>query len=227
MTVLLFLTFGLKSQVNFSGLYLDSSEHFVFRLELLSNHYFKFEKVNRYGIDNNFNYMGTFKNNADTIELKINNSPYEIEYYQQIRIDSLQNKTLIYTCYSRNKPLQSSSPIKYYIDGQMVKSNKQDLNSTDTVDGIPIWINNDCNSIRFTDSNGNADFDATELESINTSYGTIYPKGKGNNCYILYLTTNTVLDKSPFLWNRLLIQDDLIIPLECNRPIDFIKLKLK
>ena len=206
--------------------YYYSDGNFSYKLELNIDSTFIYNHASRQGSTKT---DGKWHQQNDTIILHNYQKPWKILYGQEAHIDTLKESIIVeLTLDTTDKISFSHENVTYYIDGLKVRSKSAKSNTKESetkfrLTDFEIWLDDNCRRKHLTDINNKVEFSEKISSVINLEYDN-YRINQSNSNYFLIHLSGITFPTSPkdLQWNKWLLKDRIMVPIECNRPIDYL-----
>lgn len=158
-------------------------------LELYYNHRFAYTSKSKIIGENHV--KGSWKKKGDTLYLKMDNKPWDISRVTEQYVDSFKNKTIVHI-QTTDLNIQQRT-----ISGSLTDSS-YGIDSSVTVEGFQVWINNDCNTRELSNKNGNVLYTRQPIQKLSFDCGEYIVRNPNANYFIITLDSFPI-DTSPSL----------------------------
>lgn len=223
LTIVPFLTFGQTIPQNIIGTYSYSNGNFYYKLELKKDSTFAYQFSFHRGSTSS---TGKWSLSKDTLFLMDYEKPWTIKQVEEITLDTLGDNSVIEVIINDTNSIHIRGDHDIYIDGQPTKVKYDSKTERDVVTDFEIWVNNECNSPQLTDKFGRIKFVNKRVRTISFDYDKYLIKDPKSNYFILTLSNYPILVSPPILtWTKWVFEGDKLSPIDCNKRLDYIKLK--
>lgn len=205
--------------------YIYSDENFYYNLELKEDSTFIYNMGFHRGSTSSH---GKWKQNTDTLNLFDYEKPFLIKDVEEKKVASLKNYALIEVIYINDTSNRRSREGKstLYIDNKLVENLVINAPNKNFISNFKLWVNGNCNNEQETNSKGQIKISNIKIHSISFDYDTYKIKNTENNYFVLTLNTLPQPIGPPTLyWTQWIFKDNTLQPIECNKTLDYIKLK--
>ena len=223
LTIVPFLTYGQTVPQNIIGTYSYSVGNFYYKLELKKDSTFAYQNSFHRGSTAS---TGKWKFSKDTLFLMDYEKPWTIKTVEEFTIDTLGDNSVIEVIINDTNAIHIRGDHDIYIDGQPTKVKYDSKTRRDVVTDFEIWVNNECNNPQLTDKAGRIRFLNKRIKTISFDYDKYLIKDPKSNYFILTLSNYPIYVSPPTLyWTKWVLIGDNLSPLECNKLLDYIRLK--
>ncbi|MBL7882618.1 MAG: hypothetical protein JNL69_01005 [Bacteroidia bacterium] len=223
LTIVPFLTFGQTVPQSIIGTYSYSDGNFFYKLELKKDSTFAYQNSFHRGSTAS---TGKWKFSKDTLFLMDYEKPLTIKNVEEVMLDTLGNNSVIEVIINDTDAIHIRGDHNIYIDGQPTKVKYDSKTKRHVVTDFEIWVNNECSNPQLTDKLGRTKFTNKMINTISFDYDKYLIKDPMNNYFILTLSNYPIFVSPPTLaWTKWVLEGDKLSPIDCNKRLDYIKLK--
>jgi hypothetical protein len=223
--ILILCSFGSKSPI---GVYTYTNGEFSYKIVLSADSTFKYEFSFSRGTTSS---TGKWKLNEDTFYLYDYQKPYTIKEVKESKKDILGKDALIEVVIIDSTANTNTINIRgatgtIFVDGQPLHIAHSLKTNEELVTDLELWVNDNCDSLKFTNERGNVKLINNKINKISFRYDNYWVKNPSNNYFIITLSNYPIFTSpTTLVWEKWLLTKNHLVPLECNKPLSHIRLK--